>query len=80
MIPDAKTERVKEWAAKHGFTLKITNRDQHWSFYKESKQVFEWWPSSGKMVIEKDWAKAEYIRNVDGLFATIEKQLDRFYK
>lgn len=34
MIPDDQSKkRVKEWAERHGFTLRITNEGQHWAAY-----------------------------------------------
>jgi len=80
MIPDDQSKkRVKEWAERHGFTLRITNEGQHWSFYKEGKQLFQWWPSSGRLVIDQKWTNALFARSANELFAEIEKRLGQFY-
>jgi len=72
MIPDEETTRkLKEWAEKHGLFLRITNDQHHWSFYKEGKVFFEWWPSTGKMVANKEWEKSKRIRDTAHLMAVM---------
>ena len=37
-----------------GFTLSIKNDGQHWMMKKDAT-VWEWWPSSAKLVRDKRW-------------------------
>jgi hypothetical protein len=45
---------VREWCGKNAYTLLITNDGHHWQF-KKGDFLAEWWPSSAKLVINKQW-------------------------
>lgn len=40
----------------HGFDFAIKNDGHHW-IVKTSEATFDWFPSSGKLVIDKQWQK-----------------------
>ena len=48
--------QVREWCRGHGFALRISNEGHHWQLTKE-KFVAEWWPSSAKLVVNKQWVR-----------------------
>ena len=45
---------AQAWAARHGFTLRVLNDGHHWLFQKPGL-VAEWWPSSAKLVLNRDY-------------------------
>ena len=45
---------VRQWCTNNGFALRITNDGHHWQFVKNDF-LAEWWPSSAKLVIDKQW-------------------------
>jgi len=60
--------------------LKISNDGHHWSFYAFNaapgdKQLFEWWPSSAKLVINKQWKKGIHVHDLSQLIGVAENRL-----
>jgi len=45
---------VEAWAARHGFSLRVNNDGHHWMFHKHGF-LAEWWPSSAKLVFNRDY-------------------------
>ena len=50
---DLQTEATA-WATRRGFTLRVLNDGHHWLFQKPGL-VAEWWPSSAKLVLNRDY-------------------------
>lgn len=46
-----------EEAAALGATLRVTNNGHHWTFTDCDGRVAEWWPSTGKLVFDKEWRR-----------------------
>jgi hypothetical protein len=46
--PDAEA-----WAAQRGFSLRVNNDGHHWIF-ERGRFVAEWWPSSSKLVLNRN--------------------------
>lgn len=40
-----------------GYSLEIKNFGHHWIFKKGSNTTWEWWPSSAKLVLNKQYRK-----------------------
>lgn len=75
-------EVAREWAEKNGLSLSITNQGHHWSFYEfdaieGDPQLFEWWPSSAKMVVKKNYKQGVHVHDIYQLIATAQKRLAR---
>lgn len=47
-------DKVVEWCVANRWELDLKNRGQHWVFTRD-KCIVEWWPSSAKLVIDKNW-------------------------
>ena len=47
--------QARRWCSEHRFNLRISNQGHHWQLTKD-KFVAEWWPSSAKLVINKQWS------------------------
>lgn len=45
---------VRRWAAQHGFTLRVLNDGHHWLLQKPGL-LAEWWPSSAKLVLNRNY-------------------------
>ena len=39
-------------ASEYGYTARVMNNGQHWEFKRE-KITLEWWPSTGRMFVNK---------------------------
>ncbi len=48
---------INEWCHKYGWTMRISNQGHHWIFITNTHKMIEWFPSSGKLVIGKQWDK-----------------------
>ena len=46
---------IHEWAEIHGIILAIKNEGHHWIATLSPALIAEWWPSSAKVVFNKDW-------------------------
>lgn len=63
--------KVEVWCQKHRWRMYINNEGHHWLFYtNEGKQV-EWWPSSGKLVIGKQYTKAFHVHDYKQLLEEV---------
>jgi len=49
-------ESVREWCVQNKIKLTITNHGHHWQLIL-GKQRAEWWPSSAKLIFNKEWRK-----------------------
>lgn len=67
-------QSADEWCADHAIVLTIRNDGQHWSFMR-GDQLVEWWPSSGKVVVNKLWNSARHADNWKRLIPILEKSL-----
>ena len=47
-------EQARVWAEGHGCSLRVLNDGHHWLFQKPGF-VAEWWPSSAKLVVNRDY-------------------------
>lgn len=63
---------VKEWCERNGVTLKIHNHGHHWVFKKDG-QVGEWWPSSAKMVYNREYDKELHLHDFAAVIQSLRK-------
>ena len=63
---------VREWCRTRGFNLRITNEGHHWQLNK-NKFVAEWWPSSAKLVFNKQWNKGCHCHDYRQALELIER-------
>jgi len=52
-----KLPEIFEWCKEQGLLLKVLNEGYHWVFKKKDWFVADWWPSSAKLVIGRQWDK-----------------------
>lgn len=64
--------QVREWCRKHGFAVRITNEGHHWQLTKD-KFVAEWWPSSAKLVFNKQWNQGYHCHDYRQTLEIIER-------
>lgn len=69
---DARAE-VKKWCEANGWQLTIKNDGHHWQMKKDNVLV-EWWPSSAKLVKDKQWAKGVHCHDWQKLVKYLGKQ------
>lgn len=68
---------VKDWCAKHGVDLKITNDAHHWTFSKNGF-VAEWWPSSAKLVFQHRYTKGVHAHDYSQVLAEFCKRFKSY--
>ena len=56
-----------------GVTLKLYNECHHWQVTKGFKLI-DWWPSSAKLVINKEWEKGIHCHDYKQFIKILENQ------
>jgi len=67
-------DAVYKWAQSYGLEFTIQNTGHHWTF-KRTGFIAEWWPSSAKMVFNKQWAKGVHVHDYEQAQREIVKRL-----
>lgn len=57
-----------------GGWLRVTNDGHHWSIYFADKMLAEWWPSSAKLVIDKQWGKSIHAHDWKQVLSFIQNK------
>ena len=68
-------DEMKVWADEHFVDLEIKNHGHHWVFTRD-KGVVEWWPSSGRLVLNRNYRKPSKAHDTDQAKERIGKWLN----
>ena len=64
------TNELKDWCDGNGWKFEVKNDGHHWMFRK-GNQIVEWWPSSAKLVKNKQWGRGvhchDYLKVIEVL-------------
>ncbi|MFB3905368.1 MAG: hypothetical protein ACE15E_18120 [Acidobacteriota bacterium] len=63
---------VRAWAQKHGLALRVLNGGHHWIFEKAGL-VAEWWPSSAKLALNRDYLRTFHAPHWPDVEAVLER-------
>jgi hypothetical protein len=63
---------VARWASRHGFTLRVLNDGHHWLLQRPDL-VAEWWPSSAKLVVNRDYLHDHHAPHWPEVAALLEQ-------
>lgn len=55
--------KVEEWCAALAITLTVTDEGHHWQFRRADGWIAEWWPSSAKLVIAKQYDRGVHVHD-----------------
>lgn len=55
---------VEQWCKSNGFRMDIKNGNEHWLFRTPSSKSVEWFPSTGKLIIGKNWKQGIHVHDV----------------
>ena len=66
---------VRAWAEQHGCSLRVLNDGHHWLFQKASF-VAEWWPSSAKLAVNRNYAHTFHTPHWDHVETVLQQHLD----
>lgn len=55
-------KEVEGWARRNGYALQIKNEGHHWLFERDGF-VAEWWPSSAKLVLNRDYPHGLHVHD-----------------
>jgi len=67
---------VKGFCEKHGLKLTVSNHGQHWQFSREHSKTarqIDWWPSSAKLVYDKNWEAGKHVHDYKQLIGILKK-------
>jgi len=59
---EKRLDEVREWCASEGVRLTVHNDGHHWIFAKAGHTV-EWWPSSAKLIVDKQWGGGTHVHD-----------------
>ena len=65
---------VRGWAEKHGLELRVLNDGHHWILEKPGMFV-EWWPSSAKLAINRDYHRTFHTPHWKDVVAVLERSV-----
>lgn len=66
-------DELKNWCGEHGWRFDIKNEGHHWMITK-GKTIVEWWPSSAKLVKNKQWGRGYHCHDYLKVIEFLEKQ------
>lgn len=56
-------QKVENWCGKNKWKMFINNEGHHWVFFTNERKIIEWWPSSGKLIIGKQWKQGVHCHD-----------------
>ena len=68
---------VQTWCKENRFVLDVKNGGHHW-IIKKKNILIEWWPSSAKLVINKEWYNSIYCHDYLQLIDLLSKKFKSF--
>lgn len=66
-------QETEIFCEQNGIRLQIKNKGHHWIARKE-KTIIEWWPSSAKVVINKNWKRGVHVHDAYQFHTLLEKE------
>ena len=67
-------DEVRAWAERHGCLLRVLNDGHHWLFQK-SGFMAEWWPSSAKLAVDRDYGCSHHAPHWPDVAAVLQRVL-----
>ena len=65
-------ERMRRHLASERTIIATYNDGAHWKIQRCGK-LFEWWPESGRLVVDKHWDRAGKAHDVDHVVAVVRR-------
>ena len=66
--------QVRVWAEQHGCSLRVLNDGHHWLLQKPGFMA-EWWPSSAKLAVNRDYGRHNHAPHWAEVVPEMEKRL-----
>lgn len=56
---------IEDWCILQDVTLSVSNDNHHWRFQRagQKRPLVEWWPSSAKCVVSKQWYRGTHCHD-----------------
>lgn len=64
---------VEEFCQNRGLRFRLLNCKHHWQVSRENTMV-EWWPSSAKVIINKNWGRGVHCHDYEQFIGILKKQ------
>ena len=65
-------ERLESHLAALGAIISIHNTGRHWQINVRGR-LFEWWPETGRLIVEKNWDNPRKAHDVDQVVKVIRR-------
>jgi len=65
---------VRAWVEQRGCSLRVLNDGHHWLIQKPGLMA-EWWPSSAKLVLNRDYGRDYHAAHWQDVAAVLHQQL-----
>ena len=65
--------KVQEFCEKAGLRFRISNQGHHWRVNTD-KMTVEWWPSSAKVIVNKNWNRGVHCHDYKQFIKILKKQ------
>jgi len=65
---------VEKWCQENNAALRIQNHNQHW-IVTSGDLIAEYWPSTAKCVINKQWKRGVHVHDVHQFIGVIERHI-----
>jgi len=66
--------QVRVWAEQHGCSLRVLNDGHHWLLQKQ-RFMAEWWPSSARLAVNRDYGRYIHASHWAAVAAELEQGL-----
>lgn len=66
-------KEVGEFCSKNGIVLHVTNDGHHWQAIK-GKRIVDWWPSSAKAIVNKNWGAGIHVHDWGQFIELLKKK------
>lgn len=67
------SEMLNQWCKDHGIEVHRSNGGHHWQLIA-GKKIAEWWPSTAKLVFDKNWTRGIHCHDVNKLMSAVGKR------
>ncbi len=65
-----------EFCKDHKIDFAVKNNEHHWMFIFDKKLWVEWWPSTAKLVINKQWNKGRHVHDIFQVMLILKRTFD----
>lgn len=65
------------WCHAQGLVFRVSNENHHWRISEGSSSNADWYPSSGKLVFNKDYSRVLHVTSIEELKRELLREFNR---